>query len=392
MAYRPGTSFDPGSAIPPHPGPDDPDRDDSDFRFLFIKNHPKLPAKYKERSRGFKGEFFSKTVLYERNQCLGGNLLKRCRECRIFNLGSANREDNGVSDAFGLVPPLGAHTSIAGGVFQAIRAGREIRADVVQIFSKNQMQWRGRWYSTEELETYFRLIEETGIRPVTIHTAYLINLASVKEPVARRSFEAFVDELLRAHTLKVPFLVLHPGSHLGEGEPKGVQTVARQLRRGFEASGVDSVTVLLESTAGQGTNLGYRFEHLRDIIAASGCEERLGVCLDTCHLYAAGYDLRTPEAWEQTFTRFDALIGREKLHAFHLNDSLKPLGSRRDRHARIGQGELGRSAFQVLLNDPRLEAVPMILEVPGGNAAYAEDLLLLRRWIRKHTESNGTTP
>ncbi|NOX37543.1 MAG: deoxyribonuclease IV [Calditrichaeota bacterium] len=283
------------------------------------------------------------------------------------------------------MPPLGAHTSIAGGVFQAIRIGAEIKADVVQIFSKNQMQWKARWYRPEELERYFDIIHKTGIRPVTIHTAYLINLASPDATTAQRSFDALVDELKRAEVLQVPYLVMHPGAHMGQGEAMGIQVVARQLRRALDVAAVDGVTILLECTAGQGTNLGYRFEHLRDIMAASGCDDRLGVCLDTCHLFAAGYDLRTVESWNATFEAFNEVVGRHTLRAFHLNDSLKPFGSRRDRHARIGQGELGISAFRVLLNDARLKDIPMILEIPGGNHAYAEDLQILRGLIEERS-------
>jgi len=277
-----------------------------------------------------------------------------------------------------LSPPLGAHTSISGGVFNAIKEGQEIGADVVQVFSKNQRQWSGRWYSEEELETYFRLQEETGIEPVMVHDTYLINLASPKKEMLEKSIAAFIDELQRTSTLKIPYLVTHPGSHTGAGEAAGIQQVAESLKRCWESAGVADLIILLETTAGQGTNLGYKFEHLRDMIALSGIEAHLGVCLDTCHIFTAGYDIRTPEAWENTLREFDKIIGLSKLKAFHLNDSLVEFASHKDRHARIGQGEIGAGGFRAILNDSRVNHLPMVLEIPGGIDAYREDLALLR--------------
>ena len=275
-------------------------------------------------------------------------------------------------------PPLGAHTSIAGGVFNAIIHGAEIEADVVQIFSKNQRQWVGKPYSESELEEYFRQIETTGIRPVLIHDSYLINLASPNEETLQKSIEAFADELRRGITLKVPYVLTHPGSHTGSGETTGVKTVAESLRKCWEMAGDEAVMILLETTAGQGTNLGYTFEHLRDMIALSGIEAHIGVCIDTCHIFAAGYDIRTAEAWEHTLNTFDRVIGLSNLKAFHLNDSIHELGSRKDRHERIGKGQISTEGFRVILNDRRVNHLPMILEIPGGNPAYAEDLRLLR--------------
>lgn len=273
---------------------------------------------------------------------------------------------------------LGAHTSISGGIFNAIYEGRDIGADVVQIFSKNQRQWLGRDYTAEELDKYFQAIAETGVWPVMIHTSYLINLAATNPATLEKSVTALIDELKRAATLKIPYVVLHPGSHLNAGEAAGLKAIAANLRKVVEASATPSVTVLLEATAGQGSNLGYTFEQLRDIMAESGVSERLGVCLDTCHIFAAGYDIRTAAAWQQTRAAFDKIIGRDKLRGFHLNDSKHPPGSRKDRHERIGQGELGLEAFRVILNDPQVNHLPMILEVPGGTEAYAQDLQRLR--------------
>jgi len=280
-------------------------------------------------------------------------------------------------------PPLGAHTSISGGVFNAVLHGKEIGADVVQIFSKNQMQWKGRDYTEKELEKFFSAVKETGVRPVMIHCSYLINLASPKKETLRRSIEAFVDELQRAEKLKVPYVVIHPGSHVGEGEAAGIQTVAASLRECFERAATSQVTALLETTAGQGTNLGYRFEQLRDMIEQADLDGKIGVCLDTCHVFAAGYDIRTPAAWEATRREFDSVIGLGALKGLHLNDSLKELGSRRDRHQRIGDGEIGAAGFAAILNDPQMHNLPMVLEVPGGQGAYRDDLIILKGLLRK---------
>ena len=272
---------------------------------------------------------------------------------------------------------LGAHTSIAGGIYHAISNGEQIAADVVQIFSKNQRQWKGRAYASEELETFFRLRRESGIEPVVIHGSYLINLASPEESTRNKSIAAFADELRRAAQLQIPYLLTHPGSHLGAGESAGVRRVAVSLRAAWEIAAVSGVMILLETTAGQGTNLGNDFAHLRDIIAHSGMP--LGICIDTCHIFAAGYDLRTEDDWAATRGGFEQIIGLSRLKLFHLNDSQHPLNSRRDRHARIGQGEIGAAGFAAILNDPQVNRLPMILEVPGGIEGYREDLVLLRK-------------
>ncbi|MFQ5582879.1 MAG: deoxyribonuclease IV [Calditrichia bacterium] len=279
-------------------------------------------------------------------------------------------------------PPLGAHTSTAGGLFNALYEGKEIKADVVQIFSKNQRQWFGKGYSEEDLEKFFGSREETGVQPVMIHTSYLINLASTNMDTLKKSIAALKDEIERAHTLKIPYVVQHPGSHMGEGEEAGLQKIADNLKKVIVEAAVDDVLVLLETTAGQGTNLGYTFEQIKKIIDLSGVPDHLGVCMDTCHIFAAGYDIRTADGWDNTKNKFDEIIGLEKLMGFHLNDSMKEFGSRKDRHERIGKGELGLAPFEIILNDPRLREIPMVLEVPGGKEAYAEDLVVLRGLIK----------
>jgi deoxyribonuclease-4 len=279
-------------------------------------------------------------------------------------------------------PLLGAHTSISGGLFNAIYNGLEIGCDIVQIFSKNQMQWKGKPLSQKEVAKFREAVERTGVIPVTVHDSYLINLASPRKATFNQSFEAFVDELVRCETLQIPYLVMHPGSHLNSGEEKGLDKIATSIQRAYQTSGVQRTTVLLETTAGQGTNLGYTFEQLNHIIHKAGLGGHIAVCLDTCHVFAAGYDIRTKAAWKKTKRFFNRVIGLDKLKVIHLNDSLKQLGNRVDRHTRIGRGAIGLKGFTHILNDRELREVPMILEIPGGNFVYKEDLEILRSLVR----------
>ena len=275
-------------------------------------------------------------------------------------------------------PPLGAHTTTAGGVFNALYAGKEIGCDVVQLFSKNQMQWKGKELKEEEVNKFQTAIEETGVYPVAIHDAYLINLASPKAATYKKSYFAFVEELQRSDKLGVPYLIMHPGSHVGSGETEGLKKIAASLEKAYEESKIEHTTILLEATAGQGTNLGYAFEQLKFIIDESNLDDCVAVCVDTCHIFTAGYDIRNQEAWKNVKQQFDRVIGLDKLKVFHLNDSKRELGSKRDRHERIGKGEIGLEGFRTLLNDPDLREIPMIMEIPGGEGAYKEDLILLR--------------
>ena len=275
-------------------------------------------------------------------------------------------------------PPLGAHTTTAGGVFNALYAGKEIGCDIVQLFSKNQMQWKGKELTEEEVQKFKAAIEETAVYPVAIHDAYLINLASPKAATYKKSYSAFVDELQRSEKLGVPYLIMHPGSHVGSGETEGLKKIAVSLKKAYEESKLEHTTILLEATAGQGTNLGYTFEQLKFIIDESNLDDRVAVCVDTCHIFTAGYDIRNQVEWNIVKQQFDRVIGLDKLKVFHLNDSKRELGSKRDRHERIGKGEIGSEGFRALLNDPDLRNIPMIMEIPGGEAAYKEDLILLR--------------
>ncbi|HWQ16067.1 MAG TPA: deoxyribonuclease IV [Roseiflexaceae bacterium] len=262
---------------------------------------------------------------------------------------------------------FGAHMSIAGGLHSAFGHGQRAGCDVIQIFSKNQQQWRARPLTEEEIARFKEEQARCGIPAVLVHDSYLINLGSPDDALWEKSLAAFGEELARCAALGVPYLVMHPGAHTGSGEEAGLKRVALALSRLFDAGMGQGVMVLLETTAGQGSCLGYRFEHLTRIIERCSHPERLGVCVDTCHIFAAGYDIRTPEAYAATMEELKRAVGLERVRAFHLNDSLKGLGSRVDRHTHIGEGCIGLEGFRAIVNDPRFAGLPMVLETPKGD-------------------------
>jgi deoxyribonuclease-4 len=279
---------------------------------------------------------------------------------------------------------LGSHISIAGGIDRAVLTAREVGCEALQIFVKSSNQWRAAPFREGEVERFRANVEATGLGPVVAHDCYLINLCSPEDALWEKSVGAFEVELDRCEALGVPFLVAHPGSHLGSGEEAGLSRLARAIDRVHRRRPKQGVKILLETTAGQGSGLGHRFEQLSTVLKMIDVPSRVGVCLDTCHVFAAGYDLRTPRAYRETMDRFGSVIGLGKLMAIHLNDSKRELGSRVDRHEQIGKGRLGIEAFRLLVNDPRLADVPMVLETPKG-PDYAEDrenLALLRSLIR----------
>ncbi len=271
---------------------------------------------------------------------------------------------------------LGAHMSIAGGVDRALERGASIGCDAIQIFLKNNMQWRGRKLSMAEVKR-FRAARRG---PVFAHSTYLINLAATNPAFLRKSIAALIDEVERAAALDVPFIVMHPGAHMGAGETAGLKKVARSLDEIFRATPRCRVCIALETTAGQGTNLGYRFEHLAEIFQSSRHPGRLAVCVDTCHLFAAGYDIRTPRGYRQAMRALDHLVGYRQVVAFHLNDSKTLLGSRVDRHEHIGKGKIGLAGFRHVLRDRRWRDLPMVLETPKGEDLRedVENLRVLR--------------
>jgi deoxyribonuclease-4 len=280
-------------------------------------------------------------------------------------------------------PLLGAHMSIAGGVGNAFLHGRNVECDAIQIFTKSSRQWAAKPYSKEEIELFHANRKETGIAKVIAHDSYLLNLGSPDAALRVRSIQAFIDELERCEILGVSNLIAHPGAHVGAGEVEGIKTIARSLDEVHKACPGYRARVTLEITAGQGSNLGYRFEHLADIMDATQESERLRVCFDTEHAFAAGYDMRTDEGYERTFGEFDETIGIERLAAFHLNDSKKEFNSRVDRHEHIGKGFIGVDAFRRLMNDKRFWGLPMCLETPKGPDLKEdrENLTLLRSLI-----------
>lgn len=279
---------------------------------------------------------------------------------------------------------LGAHMSIAGGLPLALERGRSIGCGSVQLFVKNRNQWRARPLHRGEAAAFREAAGAFRREFILAHSIYLINLASPEPDVRKRSRSGFLEEMRRAERLGIPYIVLHPGSHKGAGEAEGIAAIVRNLDYVFEKTNEDRLIVLLETTAGQGNSIGHSFEQLAEIIAGVERSDRLGVCFDTCHSFAAGYDIRTKRAYNDTFKHFDEVIGLERLGAFHLNDSLKGLGSRVDRHAHIGKGHLGRQAFSHLVNDERFLDRPMILETPKG-PDMKEDIRNLRilRGLRK---------
>ena len=262
---------------------------------------------------------------------------------------------------------LGAHMSVAGGHALAIERATAFSMTACQIFTKNANQWNAKPIAPEAAETFRTRVEASEVGFVVAHDSYLINLASPDDALRERSIVAFGDELQRCDQLGVPWLVTHPGAHMGTGVDEGVGRVASALNRLFDELPDLKVTVLLETTAGQGTSLGRSFDELAMILALVEDQTRVGVCFDTCHVFAAGYDMRDSEVYACTMQAFDDTIGLGRLRLFHLNDSKKGLGARVDRHAHIGDGELGTEAFRFLLNDERFGGHPGILETPKGD-------------------------
>ncbi|TET49699.1 MAG: deoxyribonuclease IV [Anaerolineales bacterium] len=278
---------------------------------------------------------------------------------------------------------LGAHESIAGGLDKAFDRAQSVGCDSLQIFVKPNRNWALKELTDEDTALFQAKQKETGIEPVVAHASYLLNLATPDQPLWTRSRDMLITELTRCEALGIPFLVLHPGSHVGSGEEKGMAKVAQALGEVHSATAGFAVQVLLETTAGQGTGLGRSFEQLAWLMEHASQGDRLGACLDTCHVLAAGYELRTQDGYGETIDSFDSLIGLERLRALHLNDCKGELGSHRDRHAHIGQGEIGLDGFRFLLHDERLQGRPGLLETPKGKdlAEDRENLATLRSLV-----------
>jgi deoxyribonuclease IV len=261
------------------------------------------------------------------------------------------------------MPRLGAHLSIAGGLPRAVDRAVASRCEALQIFTKSAGQWRARVLPQDEIVLFRRRVSETGIQPVVAHNSYLINIAAASVALRDQSLAALIDEYDRADSLGLFGLVMHPGSFTTGSEEEGLRLIAVGLRALLRQRRGGPM-ILLEHTAGQGTNLGHRFEHLARILELLDGSPRVGVCLDTCHLLAAGYDICSEEGYRQTFEAFDRIVGLDRIKVFHLNDSKKPCGSRVDRHEHIGKGCLGLDPFRRLVNDARFAGLPMLLETP----------------------------
>jgi deoxyribonuclease-4 len=261
---------------------------------------------------------------------------------------------------------LGSHMSIAGGIDSAFARGRKIGCTTMQVFVKNANRWSGPPLSDADVAKYKAAAAESTITPVLAHAAYLINLCAPDSRVLERSLAGLEDELRRCERLGIAGLIFHPGAHMGAGEETGLKRIGESLNVIHQRTPGFRTLTVLETTAGQGSALGYRFEHLRAILEMLNDNSRAGVCLDTCHLFAAGYPIHTAEGWEQTVSDLDAAVGLSRVVAIHVNDSRKGLGSRVDRHDHIGDGQIGLEGFRPLMNDPRFLWIPKILETEKG--------------------------
>jgi deoxyribonuclease-4 len=279
---------------------------------------------------------------------------------------------------------FGAHCSTAGGPHTALQRAKKIGAEVCQLFVKNNMQWFGRPYTPRELALYANELAADKLACVFGHTGYLINIAAPPSENRDRSIRSLIQEIQLAVDLGLPFLVLHPGAHLGAGEAAGIAQAAAGLNEAFAATKSAPVRIALEITAGQGTCLGHKIEQLAAIYERVKKTERLGVCLDTAHLFAAGYDIRTRKGWNAVMREVNALLGLKQILAFHLNDSKTELGSRVDRHAHIGHGKLGKNAFRHIVNDARFKKHPGCLETPKSKSLREdiENLAVLRSLVK----------
>ncbi len=280
---------------------------------------------------------------------------------------------------------LGAHTSTNGGVAASVDLAEKLQFTAMQIFTKNNNRWLSKALTEKEIILFKDKLSKSGIKFVVSHDSYLINLCAADPELLEKSRTAVQDELERCELLGIPYLNFHPGSHGGQGEKEGIKIIAESLNIAHEKTKGYKVSSMLEATAGQGAAIGYRFEHLAEIIDLVDEKERMSVCIDTAHIFAAGYDIKSPEGYKKTFKEFDSIIGLERLKCFHMNDSKKDLGTRVDRHEHIGKGFIGVEGFTNLMSDKKLVHVPKILETPKGKEQLedVENLDVLRGLIKK---------
>jgi deoxyribonuclease-4 len=279
---------------------------------------------------------------------------------------------------------LGAHFSIAKGLDKALYEAKTYGCNALQIFTKNANTWKERVVTQKEIDCFKRAKSETGISKIVSHTSYLINLATPENKKHKKSCDALAQELIRSSCLDIPYVVLHPGSHMGAGEKEGISRISESINKIFAKTHGISTRLLLETPAGQGSSVGHTFEHIATIISKVEKKINPGICLDTCHIFAAGHDVRTMESYRKTIEDFDSIIGLDRLCLIHLNDSKKELGSKVDRHEQIGLGYIGLDAFKYIMNDDRLFNIPKILETPKGKTDKDWDeinLTLLRQMV-----------
>jgi len=279
---------------------------------------------------------------------------------------------------------LGAHMSVSGGIHRAVDRATSIGCTALQVFTKNNNQWQARPLDDGEIKSYKTKITDSRITPVVAHDSYLINLCALNPEILAKSRRALVDELTRCEQLGIQLLNFHPGAHGGAGEEEGIKRIIESLNWAHDKTKNFKVLSVAEATAGQGTAVGHRFEHLSRIINGVDDPQRMAVCIDTCHIFAAGYELRTEAGYEQTFREFDDIVGISRLAAFHVNDSKKEFGSHVDRHEQIGKGAIGVEGFSFLMNDERFASIPKILETPKSEDLHedVENIRVLRSLVK----------
>lgn len=278
---------------------------------------------------------------------------------------------------------IGGHFPISFGLIHALELTREAGGNVTQFFTKSPGQWKSREIGEEEANSFALAVVHLDIKLLVVHNAYLINLATNKLSLLERSREAFVDEIKRADRLGAKYIVTHVGSHGGAGEQEGLDTLTKSLEKCLEQTRTCNIVILLETMAGQGTQLGHSFFHLGETLRRMGNHPRLGVCLDTCHIYAAGYDISSIDGYKRTIEEFEREIGWDKLKIAHINDAKKPLGSRVDRHEYIGKGFIGIDAFERIVNDPLFSQIPLILETPNPETMHKVYIQMLKKLKRQ---------
>lgn len=275
---------------------------------------------------------------------------------------------------------IGAHTSAAGGAYKALLEGKSIGATTIQLFTSNQKRWESKTFTKQDIDIWQATLQETGLSNIMSHDSYLINLGSSDPEMLEKSHKAFSAEVQRCADLGITYLNFHPGAALKNDRQECLDRIAESMLLVRPILENSPTRLLLETTAGQGSAVGYRFEELAYILEKVKMKIPVGVCIDTCHIFVAGYDIRTPEAWDKTLEEFDRVVGLKHLYAFHINDSAKPLGSRVDRHKNLGEGTIGWECFKFLMKDPRTRHLPKYLETPGGVSQWVKEISLLREF------------